>query len=815
MENKANNGAANGTTPFWQNMQAEDVQISLNNLLRVLKSRWYWILGTLLLSMVICYLFLKVTQPEFQSEATLKYNSNEQSQVTDMSQMLFPDFMQDQQYLAEIYTLKSVSLVGKALDTMGHHFIFQARDELRMANIYPEKPFEADILYYNPDEYQRGTFNLNYGEKALELNYLSPQGQEMTFELRQGDTVSVPGLQFALSSIHGVNHSDISFSYMDFFTIKENVVNSLVVAEAEKGVPVLQASFTGNNALFTRDFLKALMLSYEEYDLELKRRSSDQTLNFINEQVGIFEDLLGESSSKLADYKKQYDFIDIQASSAEMLASLTELRLQKNTLEIQRQNIGVLTNDIQQGEEVISGVIGLDNTTDQVLVGMVNELNQLRAQRRQMLLNYSSESSQVKNLDEEIAGLQTRVVQSAQVQQQKNSQAMQLIDSEIAKINGRLGSMPTAEKDLISLTSDVQVNQNIYSLLLNKKLESSITKAGVLPSFSVLDMPRVSKKVAPKTAMIIAVFLILGLGIGVGLIFLKRMLNNRFANLGELNQLNGVSVLGVINHFPDDVTQSKEALRELLENRSVFSETINAIRTNIAYLTQNGEKKVIALTSEVSGEGKSFVSLNVAIAMTKIGKKVLIMASDLRRSKLHRYFNNSNRVGLSTFLSNGQHDPNVIVQHSAIQGLDFITSGPVPLNPSELLYQERFWAMVQQLKQQYDYVLIDTAPIGLVSDSIPIIRKADLNIFIVRWLYSSTRSYELPLQMANEYKLNNMYIIVNDYKKDDLYSSLNDDEFGYGGYSKYYANYSKYYDNAYYENEDTWWDKLKKRVTAN
>src|SRR3546814_140934 len=343
-----------------------------------------------------------------------------------------------------------------------------------------------------------------------------------------------------------------------------------------------------------------------------------------------------------------------------MLESLTRLTEQKSTLEIQRRNIAVLTNDIQNGKEVMGGIIGVDNTTYQVLVWLVSQLNDLSAQRRQMLLSYSPESSQVKNLDQEIASLQSRIVQSAQIQQKKNQETIQVIDSQIAKINGRLSSMPTAEKDLISLTSDVQVNQNMYSMLLNKKLESSITKAGVLPSFSVLDMPRVSKKVAPKTTMIIAVFLILGLGSGIGFIFLKRMLNDRFSNLGGLNQLNGVSVLGVINHFPDDVTQSREALKELLENRSVFAETINAIRTNIAYLTQGGQKKVIALTSEVSGEGKSFVSLNIAISMTKIGKKVLVMASDLRRSKLHRYFNNPNRVGLSSFLSNGQHDPQEI-----------------------------------------------------------------------------------------------------------------------------------------------------------
>ncbi|HYH57497.1 MAG TPA: Wzz/FepE/Etk N-terminal domain-containing protein, partial [Anseongella sp.] len=248
MENRSNNGAA-GAAPSWQQMPAEDVQISLNNLLRVLKSRWYWVLGTLLVSMAVCYLFLKVTQPEYRSQATLKYNSNDKSEVTEMSQMLFPDFGQNQQYLAEIYTLKSISLITRALDTMKHHFVFQAREGLRMANIYPQKPFDAEILYYNPDEFNRGDFSMTYGADALEINYLPATGlsAEMSFNLRQGDTVKVPGLQFALSEIRGVGHGNVSFSFIDFFAIKESLVNSLNIAEAEKSVPVLQASFTGNN----------------------------------------------------------------------------------------------------------------------------------------------------------------------------------------------------------------------------------------------------------------------------------------------------------------------------------------------------------------------------------------------------------------------------------------------------------------------------------------------------------------------------------------------------------------------------------------
>src|SRR3546814_11950884 len=212
--------------------------------------------------------------------------------------------------------------------------LFEAREGLRMVNIYPEKPFEADIVYYNPDDFGRGYFSLNYGEEALEMKYYPNHGKETTFQLRQVDTVSVPVLWFVMNRISPVDRSDISFSYIDFYTIKENLVASLHIAEAEKGVPVLQASFTGNNALFTRDFLKALMITYEDYDLELKRRPSDQTTGFINDQVGIFESMLGDSSSNMADSKRENNFIDIQASSAEMMDSLHRLTEPNSTMEI-------------------------------------------------------------------------------------------------------------------------------------------------------------------------------------------------------------------------------------------------------------------------------------------------------------------------------------------------------------------------------------------------------------------------------------------------------------------------------------------------
>lgn len=769
--------------------------VNIGRLLRVLLSRWYWIVISFVIAMTICYFYLKATQPKFQAEGIMKYNTEkQQTRFPDASALLGNDFGGSEDYLAEIYSIKSYSVLSNALDSIGYNLSFYSSQGLRDVNIYPQRPVVVKTLLYDIDKYKDGEFKLSKKGNGYVLQFENKVYDiNINFgNIKAGDTLTVPGLQMLVIGTSPTRYEEVKFKYMDYWQVK-SLGDGLIIKEAERELPILKATFTSNNLLLTRNFLKATINSYLAYDLEVKRLSSEQTITFINEQLNTFEGLLKESSSRLEVLKKRYDLVDVQSSSQQYLLNLTELRTSKYNLEIQMRNMALVAEDVRQNREVVSNTVGLDGNPDPMLSGLVTRLNELRFQRRQQLVNFAPESSIIKNIDDEIASLKTRIGENVRSQQQQISQAMQVINTQLAAVNSRIGNIPTAERDLVYLTSDVDVNKNIYSILLNKKLETAIEKAGVVPSFTVIDYPKLAVQIFPRTVIMTIVFAALGLAAGIGLILLKRGLNNKFSDMTLLNRMAPrIPILGVINHYSEDAQVSETTLKELFSNRSVFTETVNAIRTNVAYITNNGAKKVITITSEVSGEGKSFVSLNLSVSLTKLNKKVIIVASDLRRSKLHRYFNNANRKGLSTYLASNTDSLDEVITTSAVPGLDYMTSGPVPINPSELIYQERFWKMLELLKARYDFIILDTAPIGLVSDSLPILRQSDVNIFVLRWLYSSKQACSLPAAMVSEMGIQNLNIIVNDFKHDELYGSLNEKDH-YGSYSKYYTKYDAYY----------------------
>jgi len=773
---------------------AQRQSISIVKLLKILLSRWYWIAISFVVTFALGMLYLGITKPKFEAEAYLKYNQdNKSSRFTMNADKILSGGNNGSDYLAEIYIMKSISVLYKALDSLHSNFYFYTHAGLKAVNVYPAEPLTAKVLNYDIDNYRGGKFTLKKNGSGFDLQFrntdVSPDVNIKIPNVKAGDTVKIPGLSFLVESVNSVSNT-VYFNYVDYWVIK-GLAKDLVIKEAERDLPILKASFNSDNADFTRDFLKAVINAYVAYDLEEKRLSSEQTLDFINEQVSTFEALLRKSSTRLEDYKKQNSLVDVQISSREYMQDLSDLRTRKYMLDIQARNIDNVVDDVKNNKDVVTNLVTTDGAPDQVLNGMVTRLNDLRFQRKQQLINFSPTSPNIKNLDEEIEGLKRRIIENVNNQRQKNQNALQVINSQLDQINTKIGRIPSAERDLVYLTSDVDVNKNIYSLLLNKKLETSIVKAGVVPSFSVIDYPRIAVKIFPRTVLLSGVFAILGFAIGVILIFIKRSVNDKFSDIDALNANPNIPVLGIINHYPFNEKVSDESLSHIYESRSVFTETVAAIRTNVAYLTSGGTKKVIAITSEVSGEGKSFVSLNLAISLTKINKKVILIAADLRRSKLHRYFNDANRTGLSTYLADEKQRAGDIIMHSSIPGLDYVTSGPVPINPSELIYLERFWTLVDEFKQQYDFIILDTAPVGLVSDSIPILRRADINIFVLRWLYSGNQASILPSSTAQEFDLHNVHVVVNDYKKDDLYGGLGSTN--PAGYSKYYAKYSSYY----------------------
>jgi tyrosine-protein kinase Etk/Wzc len=585
-------------------------------------------------------------------------------------------------------------------------------------------------------------------------------------------------------------------------------------------MPILNVSFTYNNQKFTQDFLQKLIESYEEYNLNQKKRSSNLTINFIQEQIKIYSNALQKASSQLEIYKQSKSVPNLQVSMTDVMGQMTDFETQKNTLEIQKSYVNLLEQNLSNRFEPINvGSIGLDNNTDGVLLKLVGDLNKLILDRKSFIIgkNLSVNNPIVKAADDEIERVREQILSNIKVQRQKNESTLRIINQNLSLLKSRMNTLPSVERELGYLQNNRDVNEKIYLLLINKEIETSIVKAGMLPSFTVLTRTD-AYKVYPQGVRIFFMCVILGLLVGVGSIFLVRFLNNKFTELTKIGQNERVNLLGIIQRYPNKIQNNEKDLLQFLDNRSLFSESVNSIRTNLSFLSDVPDQKgkLLVITSELSGEGKSFVTLNLATSLTKVGKKVLIVVSDLRRSKLHRFFNNNNKIGLSSYLSGKVDNYQKVIQHSVIEGLDYITSGPVPFNPTELIQNERFEAMIAHTQQHYDFVLVDTAPIGLVSDNIPLLTKSDLVIFIIRWLYSSKEAYLLADQMTEEFNLKSVGVIVNDFYKDDLYASIASASYyaskGYGYNYKYtYDYYGKA--NGYYTDEASSKRSLWQKIT--
>ena len=289
-----------------------------------------------------------------------------------------------------------------------------------------------------------------------------------------------------------------------------------------------------------------------------------------------------------------------------------------------------------------------------------------------------------------------------------------------------------------------------------------------------------------------------------------RVLNPYIYDKETVESLTTVPIIGVIRKFEEEIDEYSSQILAISKPKSIFAESVRAVRTNLSFLASGKENKVICITSEVAGEGKSFVAVNLSSTLSLIDKKVILIGADLRRSKLHRTFQVPNDTGLSNYLAD-QCQLEDIVNHSSQEHLDFIISGPVPPNPSELLHSGRMGQLIEELKERYDFIMIDTAPIGLVSDAIPIIRASDVNLFVIRSGKSKFYAATVPQRIGLEYNLDNTVIVLNAFAEDLLHSRYYTTKLtnqNYGTRYYYYSDYSGYEGNGYYidNKKKKWWD---------
>ena len=642
-------------------------------------------------------------------------------------------------------------------------------------------------------------FGLSYQNNNQELKKIYPYNQPVSI----GKTCFI------------VHPSDVRFAVNSVYQFKFNapedfyprVSAGLNTSEAIKNSNVINLEQTDSNPQFAADILNALMKEYLNFDKNRKMQSASQIITFIDNQLDYLSKQVKTSERSLESYKKSAKIFDVSNSATLMLSKVQDVEAQKSLLNIQLIAINQLKQQIGNEKNAVNLNFNMEGTVDPLLSGLLLRYNTLLTEKSALLKTYINDSQPVNEINKQLIQVRNAALANIDASVKHISTTVNYLNSQLQMANQQVAALPTAERDMVSLKRDFEINEKVYSFLSEKKLEAQISRSSILAGATVIEQaqPKFSQ-VAPDESAIYQKSIFVGLLLGSGLILLLRMLNPYIFDKETIENITNVPVIGMIRKFPYKLDQNNTQILSLVKPKSIFAESVRSVRTNLSFMASDKESKVICITSEVAGEGKSFVAVNLASSLALINKKVILIAADLRRSRLHYVFDQDNQTGLSSFLAN-QVDIEKVIFKTDYENIDFIPSGPVPPNPSELLYHSNMNLLIEQLKAKYDIIMIDTAPVGLVSDSIPVIRQSDINIFVIRAGKSSFHAAEIPQQLSGKYGLSNTVIILNAYTEENFHSRIYTSGKKNHGSGYYYTDYNGYASSGYYTDHTSpkWW----------
>lgn len=795
-----------------QNLEAKAVsqQIDFYKIFRVFWSRWYWIAGCIVIALSVAKIKVLYTTPVYQTFASLKLQDSNPS-VNTSNQMPTQVYNYTDKIQAESFVIRSNDVVLNAISNLDYKISYYLKGRIRTTELYPAIPFQIEIVKQDSANFSRGVYNVEAVDKKT-FKIGDPNNvKAKLITHRYGELLNLGNMQFRIKS--EIPNGDYSFK----FNTKEDFIGRAMgvnVAEAARFTNVMSLSLTDGNPVFAADMLNAIMKEYVRYDLIQRQRSAKQTVEFIDNQLGFINTEAGKSGSSLANYKTQNKIVDINSAGNMTVGKLAELEKQKTELNIKLLGIKQLEDQVNNNRSKVEIGLDLEGELNGGLGALVTQLNTLLANREIKLTQFTSDSQPVKQIEQQITNVKAGIKNSIRLMREGNEQTVKYIDQQISGVNRSISAIPVKEQNFIKLNTNFEVNNKVRSYLSEKKLEAEMNAAATVAGAAIVNMayPSYYSIAADSNKTYTFAFLV-GLGAGMGLILLVRFLNPYIYDKEAVEGLTKTPIIGVIRKFPDYIDQDNRQALSIAKPKSVFAESVRSVRTNLSFLASHKQSKVICITSEISGEGKSFVTINLAGTMALIEKKVILIAADLRRSRLHKAFGVNNKKGLSSLLS-GQHQLEDVLIHDEVHNMDFIPSGPVPPNPSELLHTEAMQNLLKRLEKSYDYVLVDTAPVGLVSDAIPLIRNSDVNLFVIRSGVSKQRAANIPERLSREYGLNNIAIVLNAFGDDALYSNYYTTDYSRGGGNStyYYSDYSGYSGSGYYDDENRkWWMFWKKK----
>jgi len=783
----------------------EEEGIDIKKYIYLILSHWWWFGIFIFVSLTIAYLINRYSQEVYSVSCSLIVGEEQSGAGTIEGVLDELSRLRNKKRKAvvenEISILKSYKMARLALEELDFHITYTAvgRRGIAESQLYTKCPFivEYDTSEVNLVGYPIDIFILSDKEYRILINDQFDINKIMQF----GEKFEHEFFNFTLrlrnprQSVFQANSSNkFYFTFNNINSLSKSYQNTLNAEVNDEKGTVITLTLNGFVNTKLANYLNKLMEVYIRANLEEKNIASENTIQFIDEQLGGVVDSLESTGLRLQQFRTSHKVIDLSKEGSFLFEKMQELQSEKAIYDIKTNYynylLGYINNKKATGDLVAPSVVSIQ---DNLLNSIVAEINELNFQKRQIEFSVSEGSPQLALINSQIDNAKETLKENLRSLIEANRIALENLNSRIAKIEREVQKLPGTERQMIDIQRKFTINDQIYTFLLEKRAEAGITRASNTSDHKILDIarPENATMIKPRISINYMIGLLGGAGIPLVLLLLVEFFNTKITDRKYLEANLKAPIIGNIGH-----NEGGTELPVTENPRSSLTESFRALRTNLQYLLKEEKTGVIAVTSAVSGEGKTFCSVNLAAIVAMSGKKTLLISLDLRKPKIHKIFNLENQEGVSTYLI-GKSDHNSIVHKTNINNLFVTTSGPIPPNPAELLSTEKMGSFIQKAKKDFEYIIIDTPPIAIVTDTLVLKDFLDSLIFVVRHNYSDRQVVELANSMYEKHLIKSLGVVVNDIQLKGYYGYSYRYGYGYG------YGYSYSYREAYYDEEKT------------
>ena len=799
-------------TDFNEAQESKEENIDVKELLFKYLIHWPWFVGAVIACLIAAWVYLYMSTPVYNISATVLIKDDKKGgsagMLSGLESLGLDGMISSSQNIDnEIEVLHSKTIAKEVVENLGLYISYMDEDEFPSRNMYKTSPVQVSLTPQEADLLEKpmivemalqpqGSMDVNvkigddeYQKHFEKLPAVFPTDRGTLAFFLTSDSISSSKRTLEETTGSEKITRNITATINNPLAVAKAYCKNMTIEPTSKTTSVAVISLKNSNVQRGKDFINKLLEMYNINTNNDKNEVAQKTAEFINERIGIISKELGSTEKDLESFKRGAGITDLTSDAQIALTGSAEY--EKKRVENQTQ-INLL-QDLQkymqnEGYEVLPSNIGLQDLN---LAAAINRYNEVLVERKRLLRTSTENNPTIINLDTSIGAMKENV----QVSLDRVLRGLFItkadLDREASRYSRRISEAPGQEREFVSIARQQEIKAGLYLMLLQKREENAITLAATANNAKIIDDAIADDApVSPKDKMIYLIALVLGVGIPVGVIYLLELTKFKIEGRSDVEKLTSLPIVGDI-----PLTDEKQGAIAVFENQNnLMSETFRNIRTNLQFMLEN-DKKVILVTSTVSGEGKSFISANLAISLSLLGKKVVIVGLDIRKPGLNKVFNIPRKeVGITQYLANPEKNLMDLVQLSDVsKNLYILPGGTVPPNPTELLARDGLDKAIETLKKNFDYVILDTAPVGMVTDTLLIGRVADLSVYVCRADYTHKNEYTLINELAEKDKLPSLCTVINGL---DLKKRKYGYYYGYGKYGKYYG-YGKRYGYGY------------------